>query len=800
MEDLQEENTKEVPISDLIQQYTRYWYLFVIGVLIAGIFAFFYLRYTTVVYNSEASIIIKEEKGAGGGAIDLASLGGLGGLLQKFKNNKIQNEIAIFTSKRIIKKAVKSLDLHIVYETVGTIKGTELYEYKPFQVQYLDVNDSIASSKKNIPVLFFEIINDTQFKLQNSSQSINDTYAFGTKIELPFGTITVLPSLENPSSFKNFINKQISVTYRDIDRVVFQYQNIFNVENELTTSDLVFLSLQSPIPAKAEDFIDEMVFQYNKDAIEDSGEISRKTSEFIDARLEIITRELDSVETGKEGFKMANRLVDIETQAQITLANADEFQKRRFGVNTQIELANTVIDYMESSSSNDLLPANLGIEGGNVSTAIENYNELVLQRNRLLISSTEKNPVVVNVTDQINEIRQNILSSLKNSIASLKMTLRDIKDQGSIVNAQLTKVPSNEKVFRSIERQQIIKEQLYLFLLQQREQASISLAVTSPKAKVVDPAYSSGAPVSPQKSIIYGGAIIIGLLLPFLLLYTRQLLNNKIVNRADVEHLLPSVSLVGEVPKLKKDEEQLIQQNDRSVLAESYRILRTNLQYLFVNKLEHNTGANLVMVTSTIKGEGKTFVAFNLALTLALTGKKVALVGADIRNPQLQRYLPKALQKNKGLTEYIIDPSLTTQEIAYQSVENKNLSIILSGAIPPNPAELLMEDRTKTFFNSLRKEYDFVVVDTAPSMLVTDTILINKLADVTLYVFRAGHTEKRLLSFVKDAVKDGRLANVAGVLNDVSMNNFGYGNKYGYAYTTDEKPTFWGRIFKKGNR
>ena len=785
----------ELSVREIIEQYTHYWYLFILGVLLAVSLAFVYLRYTTVSYLSTGTIIIKDEKSSGG-AEELAAFSNLGGFLSRFQNSKIENEIAIFKSKRIIKEVVLALDLNILYESIGTIKTTELYQYKPFQVQYLSINDSLGEFNRTIPVLYFEIENETQFKVYNESKSIDGVYTFGTKVELPFGNITVIPNLDNPTKFKSFISKTISVSYRDLDKVAAVFQRNLSVVNELSNSNVVVISMQSPVRSKAEDFINELVFQYNRDAIEDRGQVAKKTSDFIDSRLEIITKELDSVETNKESFKSSNRLTNIEAQAQLILENASDFEKRQFNVNTQIELANTMIDYMENSSNNDLLPYNIGIEGGDVSESVNNYNELVLQRNRLLKSSTAKNPVVVNVNDQIEEIRQNILNSLKNTTNSLKVSLRDLNFQESVLNSKLSKVPTNEKIYRGIERQQGIKEQLYLFLLQQREEAAISLAVTAPKAKVVDKAYSSSTPVSPKKSLIYLGSILAGLLVPFLFIYSRDLLNNKISNRRDIETGISNLNLIGEIPKLKKDEEQLIQLNDRSILAESFRILRTNLQYLFINKLENSHKSNTVFVTSTIKGEGKTFVAFNLALTLALTGKKVVLVGGDIRNPQLHRYLPKELQNQRGLTEYIMDASIKTRDIASKSNENENLSIVLSGAIPPNPAELLMLNRTKQFFEELREDYDFVVVDTAPSMLVTDTILINKLADVTLYVFRANYTEKRLLEFVNDAIEDGRLLNVAGVLNNVSLSNFGYGNKYGYSYS-DEKPTFKNRIFRR---
>ena len=787
-----QQQEKEQSLREILDQYTRFWFLFILGVIIAVIGAFIYLRYTTSFYMSSATVIIKDEK-SGGGATELAAFSDLGGFLNRYGNSKIENELAVFRSKRIIRNAVEALNLNITYENLGTIKTSELYTYKPFVVQYLSFNDS--TRRKSAPQLYFEVLSGTQFHVENEAQSINSTYNFGEEVALPFGKITVLPVLDNGRMFENFIGKKVVVTYRDIDALAFAYQKRIQVSNEIKNSNVVQLRLLSPVTAKAEDFINELIFQYNEDAKEDRSQVAKKTSDFIDTRLEIITRELDSVERNKEQFKSSNRLTNIEAEAQLILENASEFEKRQFDVNTQLELANTMIDYMDQATNNDLLPSNIGLEGGEVTQDVNNYNALILQRNKLLKTSTAKNPVVVNVNNQIDGIRTNIVNSLKNTTNTLKISLRDLNYQEASLNSKLSRVPAKEKVFRGIERQQTIKEQLYLFLLQQREEASISLAVTASKAKVVDNAFSSKAPVSPNRPLIYLGAALAGLLIPFLFIYSRSLLNNKVNNRHDVEKALRETSLIGEIPKLKKGEEELIQSNDRSILAESFRILRTNLQYLFINKLKNSHKANTVFVSSTIKGEGKTFIAFNLALTLAQTGKKVALVGADIRNPQLQRYLPKESQARKGLTEYIIDPSLSVADLAAKSRYNENLSIVLSGIIPPNPAELLMEPRTKDFFDEIRDMYDYVVVDTAPSMLVTDTIIINKLADVTLYVIRANYTEKRLLEFPRDAIEDGRLVNVAAVLNNVSLNNFGYGNRYGYSYS-DENKSLWQRMFR----
>lgn len=792
MEDIHshKKDPNEQSIREIVEQYTRYWYWFVLGVLVALFLSFLYLRYTQTLYESKATIIIKEEKNSGT-PIELAGFSQFGNFLSSFNSGKIENELALFNSKRIIENTVKELGLNIKYETVGSIQTTELYSYKPFDVKFQSFNSDENSI--SVPKLFFEILSNTEFKLEDEGNLIDDIYKFGDQIELPFGTITVLPNINTNVKFDNYIGKTIIVSYSSTENTALNYQLKISVINEIKASNVVGLSMLSPVTKKAEDFLNELVRQYNQDAINDRNEIAQNTSKFIDSRLQIITRELDSVESNKEQFKTSNRLTDIQAESQIILQSASESDKQQMDVSTQLELSKTMIDYMENSSKNELLPSNLGIEGGE---AINNYNQLILYRNKLLQNSTTKNPLVKSVNNQIEQMRSGILASLKNTSNSLRIAMKDLNIQESSLNSRISQVPGQEKIFRGIERQQTIKEQLYLFLLQQREQASISLAATSPKAKVVDNAYSSRIPVSPQKPLIYLGALVAGLLVPFMGIYGINLLNTKVTNRRDVERHLPKTPILAEIPKIQKGESELIQDNDRSIMAEAFRILRTNLQYLFINKLEDNNKGKTLIVTSTIKGEGKTFVAFNLALTLSLTGKKVVLVGADIRNPQLQRYLPESEKSNKGLTEYIVYDDMTVDEVITKSVYNENLNIVLSGAIPPNPAELLMQKRTTTFFDELKERYDYIIMDTAPSMLVTDTILINKLADITLYVVRAGYTDKRLLDFPQDAINDGRLANVAIVINNIGINNFGYGNKYGYAYAREER-TFLQKLINK---
>ncbi len=784
---LKDHDIVDVSINDMIQQYSRYWYLFILGLLIALASAFIYLRYAQRMFPTSSVIIIKSDKNAG--PVELAAFAELS-YFSNALSGKIESELVILESKTLISKAIENLNLNVQYFFTGAIKTTELYKYKPFKVTFLEeIEDNSSISLEVIP------LSKTSFIIKLNDQD-SQTKNYGDILTFPFGKITVLPDTTNPEKYTEFINRLITVTYSKPYNVAADYGSLLDISNGGGQGEVVVLSMESTIPERSEDFIDELVNQYNQDAINDRSLIAQKTSRFINSRLEIITEELDSVERNKENFKTENRLTDIEAEAQMILQNTNEFDRRQVDLSTQLELINSMVDYMDTTEETDLLPSNIGVGGEGIAGSVSSFNQLVLERNDLMQSATNENPVVKNLTSQIKQLRGTIVQSLKNKQNSFKTSLRDLNFQEGKLNSKLLRVPAQEKLFRGIVRQQNIKEQLYLFLLQQREETNISLAVTSSKAKIVDPAFSSKNPVSPKKTIIYFMSVIVGLLVPFMLIYVYYLLSTKVTSRRDLESLARGTSILGEVPKLGRNEVDLVQENDHSILAESFRILRTNLQYLLLNKKNSSEISKRIFVTSTIKGEGKTFVAFNLALTLAATGKKVVLIGADIRNPQLQRYLPASMKNKVGLTEYIVEDHLKISDLATESEFNKNLDLVLSGAIPPNPAELLLNSRVNDFFEEITPLYDYVIVDTAPSMLVTDTILLNGFADNILYVIRAGYTDKKLLEFPRDTMEDGRLSNVSFVLNNVKMSNFGYGNKYGYTYTAQKK-SFWQRLLNK---
>ena len=793
MEDLQKmaSENQEPTLREQIEQYSRYWVWFVLCVIISLGISFLYLRYATPVYQTVASILIKDEKNSS--LSELAAFQDLG-LTGSLSQSGFENEIQILKSKNLTERVVKELHLDIKYFADGNIRTAELFGDVPFRVTILTPEDSLKFP--SIP-FFVSLLSDQKFELWEEDGGSKQEYNFGDRISLSVGDIMVTPNLEilKRRSEETF-SSPIKVEINSISAVGNFFRTNILIEQATELSSVVKLSLNAANPKKAQAVLNELIRQYNQDAMEDRNMVAKNTAEFINGRLIIITKELDSVETGKVEFKQSNKLTDIVIEGQIFLQNENEFNKRQMDVETQLELVRTMIDYVKRGKDSDLLPTNLGLDMDGVASAVSSFNQLVLERNRLMTSSTEKNPVIVNLDHQISAVRGTVLGSLDNAKTSLQIARTELNSQEATVGSKISSIPPKEKAFRSITRQQNVKEALYLYLLQKREENAITMAVTTPKAKIVDFAYTSEVPVSPKRNIILLAAFIIGLLIPFAIIYLRSLLDNKIRNRIFIERHETQVPVIGEIPQLDKKDSEVIEKNDRSVLAESFRILRTNLEYLYMRDSEGNEiKGKTIFITSTIKGEGKTLVSYNLALTLANSGANVVLVGGDLRNPKLHRYIADIPYK-RGVVEYLVhEQDGGIFDYIEKSDHNPNLSVMFSGTIPPNPAELWMRPRTKELFAELTQNFDYVIVDTAPCMLVTDTFLINKYADVTLYVLRAGYTEKRLLEFPVENVKAKKLKNLAFVLNNVSEANYGYGNKYSYTYGAPED-TLWQKIKK----
>lgn len=773
-----------------IDKYLFQWKWFVLGVIITLTGAFLYLRYSTPIYQSTATILVKDEKKG-----EASILEDLGSGTPGFSSVNVEDEIQILKSKNLMSGVVDDLNLTTQYLLEGNIKTVELYNSQPFDFTFIG-QDSLGNQGYSRQ-LEVEPISNSIYKIKEVSTETSSEHSFGDVVNLGFGKFTIVPNKTKLSENTSWTNKKYIVRLLPEFSAINKYQSALTVENTGRRSSVILLSMQSENSKKSEDILNNIIKQFNNDAIVDKNLVSENTFNFIAERLEIIQEELDSVETNKKEFQTENKITDIPSEAQLYVEDIREIQKSRVEVETQLELIKYIKDYLtDTNRSSDLLPANLSVTDSGIESSISEYNQLVIQRNNQLQTGTASNPIVINLNNQIDVIKSNILASLNNKTKSLEVKRRDIVNQQNTLDSKISSVPKNSLIFRDITRQQNIKENLFLYLLQKREETAISLAITAPSAKVIDDAYSSKSPIFPKKKIIYSAAFILGLIIPFLIIYVKNLLDNKIHNRADVEKETKLIPILGEVPKIDTKESETVGTNDRSILAEAFRILRTNLSY-FVKSIKGEE-KNIIFVTSTVKGEGKTFVAFNLALTLSTSDKKVLLIGSDIRNPQLHRYIDRP-EQSKGLSEYLYDEKVTIESVTDSyKINKKDISIILSGRIPPNPAELLMRDRFKNLLEEVKDKYDYVVVDTAPTMLVTDTLLISQHADFTVYVTRAEYTDKRLLKFPVELYHEKKLRNMAFVVNNVSVSNYGYGNKYGYGYTYGaEKETFFTKLKSK---
>lgn len=772
----------KINIRKEIAKYFNSWPWFVVCISICVTMGYLYLRYTTPIYSARTKIILKDEDSKNSESLIFSDLGVLSGS----STQKIENELGILRSRRLMNEVVKSLNLHTQYFIEGQINTIELYENLPFSLHIMRFDDKHL---KKLGGAKFEIwkSNNGQFKIKNLSNGYIKTINSDNSVDLGFANVIIRNS-ENKNDLA-FSGSTI-VKFSSIEKIASNYRNKINVIQAEKNSNLIELELTDPIKERARDVLDQLILEFNRSSIEDKNLIAGNTSNFINERLAIINEELDSVETGKKNFKQQNLLTDIHAESQMYIQNASDYNEKKQEIGTQLELTNAMLEYLSSNAKGDLLPSNLGLREGGVSEQIDEYNTMVLQRNRLLAGSSEKNPIVIQLNNQIGQIKGNVVQSLKRTRSNLLISQEDIRRQSSSIGSKIYAVPTKELQYRGIERQQNIKETLYLFLLQKREENSLAMAVTEPMAKIVDSAYFNDYPVSPNSRSIYLGTVLLGLFVPFSIIYIRSILDNKVRRRIDIESYNPEISLIGEIPKIK-EKLKIIRDNDRSVLAESFRILATNLQYLLVGHRNKTNGIAL-LVTSTIKGEGKTFTSINLACTLANTSKRVLLLGADLRNSQLQAYVIDK-KESLGISDYLVDDDLCLESIIRKSNINSHLDILLSGNHPPNPYELLKTHKMKSLIDLVKKSYDYVIIDTAPSMLVADTFLLTGFADIILYIVKAGVTEKDLLEFPIHAKEKGKFPNVAFVLNNVTKTNLGYGNSYGYGYGESKSKSFPGR-------
>ncbi len=787
----EETNDEALNLREAIRPYLIKWYWFVVSAIVAITIAWFLLRYSIPVYSTQSTLLIKEVNKSISNQPEIsvvAELGGIGGM----GTNSVDNEIEILKSKKLMLSVVKELGLETNIYLDGQFQDKELYDANsPFTVR-------IISEKNNPSGLYpinAQIIGEKIILTSEKSKNAITT-SFNKVVMLPIGLVLFQ---KNP----NFIgakHENSSANYRlqfmsSINRARY-FLSMLKVSLAQKEATVINLQMNYPVPEKAQKVLNQLAINYNREAVIDKNSEAQKTALFIDDRIKKIGQELGKVEDEKEGFKVKNNIADIQTEAGISLNAEMTTRQAEIENESQLELINSLITSLSNQGTYQVLPLNVGLSDSGLASDIATLNQMIIERNRLLESSTPSNPVVKDVTNQVNSMRNSVMLSLQKTRKALEINKNSIVSEQDRLASTISKIPAQEKLFRSIERQQNIKEQLYLLLLQKREEAAISLAIAAPKARIVDDALTDPTPVSPKRNIFYLGALIIGLLIPFVIIYILKLFDHKIESKKDLEKLLDESIVIGELPSLDENDSEFALIDVNSSLAEVFRILITNINFM----LPKGKKGNVIFITSTIKGEGKTFTAVNLALTLGTPRKKIIIIGSDIRNPKLH-YYNKIDRNLRGLTEYMHDPSITAEEITHSTNFNPNCDIIYSGSITPNPTELLSNGRYQELIESLKSKYDYIILDTAPMMLVTDSFLIADVADVTLYVTRSGYTDKELVSFINKQVKDKKIKNVGVVLNDVPENHrsygYGYSYKYGYGYGADTPKTFLQKIFKR---
>ncbi|TPV33353.1 polysaccharide biosynthesis tyrosine autokinase [Paucihalobacter ruber] len=773
-----------------VELYMRYWKIILFCVILGIALAHVYLRYADYEYLAKATIQIKDDKQSQ----KLPSLSELtgGGIFSK-ENDKIKDETKVMLSRNLLHKVITDLDLNIQYYNQGKIKELELYKNPPLKISFFE-SDSIIN--KVDTTLYLKIKSPTEFLLfqddgktlfTQRDDNLGTIHTFGDRIKTGFGDMVITPNMEQFNA-KNSNNLKIKLT--SVPKLVNKYQRSILISTA-EASSIVTLELQDKVPQKAIDILNKLVEAYNADVLADKEEVVRVTSEFINNRLEQVTSDLENVDLNAEDIQKRNRLTALNSQADLYLQSGRQTENQINEVSNRIEL----ISFLESeatddSKTSDVLPI-VGIEDANVAQITRSHNELVAQRDRILNSSSEKNPIVIKLNNQIDALKSNLQASLRNMKETSQMTLDNLYREDARIRGQLYAAPTKERQFKEIQRQQGIKESLYLYLLEKREESAIMLGMYTSSAKIIDNAYSNYMPVAPKSMFTYLASVLLGLAIPIGFIYARNLLDTKIYHKDDIQEIL-DIPYIGEIPKTSR-KEHLIKKVDYSPKAEAFRIVRSNLDFM----LKSVTGrSKIIFVTSTKAQEGKSHTSTNIAHSISFSEKRVLLIEMDIRVPKILHYLKLDSTNIKGLSDYIADKSLKPDDVIYKMKDNKFLDIIPSGTIPPNPSELLMSKRVDELFKYFDDKYEYIIVDTSAVGIVSDTLLVAHHADAFVYVVSANDIDKRLLAHVAQPLyNEKRLPNMTFLLNGTEGGSTGYGYGYGYGYGSDKKKPWYKTLF-----
>lgn len=741
------EEVKGIDLKAIIAGILRYWYLFLIGTILCLLLAVLYAYHSPEMWKITGKILVEDEKSSQDKSLNSGMNKDLGSLLSMKSN--ADNEVDILKSRSLMKRIVSLLDLNVRIYSTEAFKSVEVYEDAPFRVNIHYKNSSFKTQVYRV------IISDSEHvRIINTKLGIDRIIAFGKLLDLTEYSLTFSKTLE----FKP--QGEYKVIVETITSATQTFLASYSASLSSKEATTINLTLNYPNSRKGEVILNKLMELYLQNNLENKSKIADSTMKFIDDRLAIVGTELGNVEKQLENYKERNNITNISEQSKSLVEGASDYYNKLNDIDVQLAVINDLNNYLNKPGNHNVVPSSLTTKDPAFGAAINNYNQLLLERDKQKLSYSEANPVVRNLSQQIESGRQNLMHSLESYRQGLKISKAELSKQNVVFSGKIRQVPGKERIFLDYSRQQSLKQELYLFLLQKREETAIAKTSTISSTRIVDPAESDDLPFAPKKPVIYLIGLIAGLGLPITYLWLKKLLNSKVNNKADIEKKI-QVQIVGEIGHNTSSEVLVVDnKGTQSLISEQFRNFRTNLQYILDTKK-----SNVILFTSSTIGEGKLFLSYNLGNALAMTGKKVVLMELNLRKPMLSERM--GLNNDNGFTNYIMDDSVTINSILKPARNLENLFLVSSGPVPPNPAELLASERLESLINELKIRFDFVIIIAPPIDIVSDALLIEKYADVTFYTVRQKYTSKSQLDIVNDLQRTGKIKNLYIVINDI---------------------------------
>lgn len=764
------EQEQSIDLIKLLISCLHRWWWFVIAVFVCLAVAFFYLKRQTPQYAVSGSIMIRNDQNSGPMfQTEMLDLMGYSGY------KSVMDEVEILSSYTIMEQTVKALNLQTDYRKKSGLRWVGQYPTPDIAVSYPP--EFLDTIKAGVGISIERT--EEAYEVKVACRKLKSEHTLTTLSE-PVQTCAGLITFMEIHPLEPGDEMHIATYPVPAITDAYRAQVLCEAKDaKMERSNIITLSCNSDLPGRAIDVITKMVELYNMDAVLDKNIMATNTAEFINDRLNIITLELDTVERAVESYMQQNGLTDIDQELRLALTTKDAYQRQQTEYEMQINLLNYIQEYLaDPKNEHSLIPGNLGITDQSLAALMHEYNALLLNRMKITRSATEDNPKLAQVDQQLAQLRGGIITSIRNNKEGLIISKNDITRKDEQYNRLIRQVPAKERQYMEIKRQQEIKEKLFIYLYEKREENALTLASTVMPAKVVDKPRSSSRPVAPRKSMILLVALMIGFAIPFGIIFIMNYFNHEIQDRKEFQQVVKAPFL-GEIIIDKDGKHIVVDKSSNTVSAEMFRTVRTNMKFMLPDK-----PCPVLLVTSALNGEGKSFVALNTAVSMALLGKRVILVGLDIRKPVLADYI--GIPFHGRLTSYLLDNSVSVDELIRPSGVVDGLDVAPSGVVPPNPAELIQSPRLKSLFDELRTRYDLIIVDTAPVTLVSDTFHLAPLADMTLFVTRANYTSREMLPFIEEIYEEKRLPNMACVLNGIEVGktygHYGYGHTYGYGH------------------